>query len=151
MAKICGRYLKKGTFELGGNDAFIVLEEANIEKAVQTAYRSRMRCNAQTGFNAKRFIIQSSIYEQFKQRLIAIIKKKTIIGDPLDPATTLGPMTLMNQLQQLKQQVKVATERDGAKIIYGSLDYQMTKPELKDGNWFAPIVTEGMNTNSESF
>jgi acyl-CoA reductase-like NAD-dependent aldehyde dehydrogenase len=51
-----------------------------------------MNCNAQTGFNAKRFIVQSSVYEEFKERLIAIIKRKTVIGDPLDPNTTLGPM-----------------------------------------------------------
>ena len=46
VARQCGKYMKKGTFELGGNDPFIVLAEANLEKAAQTAYRSRMNCNA---------------------------------------------------------------------------------------------------------
>ena len=46
VAEICGRHLKKGHFELGGNDPFIVLKNANLEKAVQIAYRSRMAANA---------------------------------------------------------------------------------------------------------
>jgi succinate-semialdehyde dehydrogenase/glutarate-semialdehyde dehydrogenase len=47
----------KATFELGGNDAFIVLNDANIDKAVEAAYKSRMLCNGQAAVNAKRFII----------------------------------------------------------------------------------------------
>lgn len=47
--------------------------------------------------------------------------------------------------------MKDATERDGAQIIYGSLDYKMGTAGLEDGNWFAPIVTEGMRTDSPSF
>lgn len=66
--------MKKGTFELGGNDAFLVLSEANIEKAAQTAYKSRLNCNGQTGFNAKRFIIEECVYEEFRDRLLDIIK-----------------------------------------------------------------------------
>lgn len=104
----------KGTFELGGNDPFIVLEEANLEKAAQTAYRSRMNCNAQTGFNAKRFIIEECVYQDFKDRLLDIIHRKTVMGDPLDERTTLGPMANTRQMNELRQQVKVATERDGA-------------------------------------
>lgn len=62
VAQACGQHMKKGTFELGGNDPFIVLEEANLEKAAQIAYKSRMNCNGQTGFAAKRFIIEECVY-----------------------------------------------------------------------------------------
>jgi hypothetical protein len=51
----------------------------------------------------------------------------------------------------LKDQVRIATEQDGAKIIYGSLDYKMETVGLVDGNWFSPIVTEGMSTESKSY
>lgn len=73
------------------------------------------------------------------------------MGDPLDERTTLGPMAQTRQMNELKQQVKVATERDGASIIYGRTDFIMEKRGLEDGNWFGPVVTEGMNTNSKSF
>lgn len=95
--------MKKGTFELGGNDAFIVLQEANLEKAVQAAFKSRMMCNAQTGFSAKRFIIEEPVYEEFRERLIQIIQYKTKIGDPLDPRTTLGPIALKRNMELVKQ------------------------------------------------
>ena len=57
FAEYSGESMTKGTFELGGNDAFIVLDDANIEKAVQCAYKSRMLCTGQAAVAAKRFII----------------------------------------------------------------------------------------------
>lgn len=57
LAESSGESMIKATFELGGNDAFIVLNDANIDKAVEAAYKSRMLCNGQAAVNAKRFII----------------------------------------------------------------------------------------------
>lgn len=84
--------MKKATFELGGNDPFIVYRDANINKAVEAAYKSRMLCNAQAAVNAKRFIIHDEVYDEFRGKLIEYIDKHTVIGDPLDLKTTLGPM-----------------------------------------------------------
>jgi succinate-semialdehyde dehydrogenase/glutarate-semialdehyde dehydrogenase len=103
VAKVCGEHMKKGTFELGGNDAFIVLSEANLEKAALTAYRSRLNCNAQTGFNAKRFIVEQCVYDEFKDRLLDIIKRKTVIGDPMDERVNLGPMAIPRQMEKLRE------------------------------------------------
>ena len=91
--------MKKGTFELGGNDPFIVIRYANIEKAVDCAYRSRMLANGQSCINAKRFIVQDEVFDEFRDRLIEKIKNETIIGDPIDPKTTLGP--LANEKQHI--------------------------------------------------
>jgi succinate-semialdehyde dehydrogenase/glutarate-semialdehyde dehydrogenase len=63
---MCGKYMKKGCFELGGNDPFIVLKEANIGLAVEKAYASRMNANGQACINAKRFIINEERYDEFK-------------------------------------------------------------------------------------
>lgn len=82
----------KSTFELGGNDPFIVLNDANIPKAVEAAYESRMLANGQASVNAKRFIIQDEVYDEFRGRLLDYIEEKTIIGDPFDLKTTLGPI-----------------------------------------------------------
>ena len=98
--------MKKGSFELGGNDPFIVLDDADIDKAVEFAYKSRMGANAQACINAKRFIIQSGVYEEFKHKLLNEIEKKTVIGDPRDSSTTLGPLALQRQMTLLKEQVR---------------------------------------------
>lgn len=92
IAEQCGLALKKTCFELGSNDAFIVLNDANIDDAVETAYDSRMLNSGQAVVNAKRFIIQSKVYDEFREKLLIKIKRDTVIGDPMDPKTTMGPM-----------------------------------------------------------
>ena len=92
VAQLCGKYMKKSFFNLGGNDPFVVLKEANIEKAVNLGFESRMANNGQGCLNAKRFIINEQVYDQFKDCLIEKIKSEVRIGDPMDPETTLGPL-----------------------------------------------------------
>ena len=86
--------MKKGLFELGGSDPFVVLKDANLEKAVDAAYASRMGNSGQACINAKRLIITSPVYDEFRDRLIEKIKKTTVIGDPMDHAVNLGPLAL---------------------------------------------------------
>ena len=93
--------MKKGCFELGGNDPFVVLKDANMERAVNAAYTSRMGNSGQACINAKRFIITAPVYDEFKERLVEKIKKTTVIGDPLDPAVNLGPLALERQKAKL--------------------------------------------------
>jgi succinate-semialdehyde dehydrogenase/glutarate-semialdehyde dehydrogenase len=77
--------MKKGTFELGGNDPFIVLKEADVDLAVEKAYVSRMATNGQACINAKRFIINETRYDEFKEKLLNKIDATSVIGDPMDP------------------------------------------------------------------
>ena len=77
-----------------------------------------------------------------------IVQYKTKMGDPLDPRTTLGPIAVKKNMEEVKQKVRTACERDGGRIIYGSLDYKMEQEELSEGNWMEPIVTEGIEINS---
>jgi len=70
IAEKCGLAMKKTNFELGSNDAFIVLNDANIDDAVEAAYVSRMLNSGQAVVNAKRFIIQSKVYEEFRHKLL---------------------------------------------------------------------------------
>jgi len=92
IAEQCGLAMKKTCFELGSNDAFIVLNDANIDDAVEAAFVSRMLNSGQAVVNAKRFIIQSKVYEEFRAKLLNKIKEKIVIGDPMDPKTTMGPL-----------------------------------------------------------
>lgn len=94
LGMLCGKYMKKAAFELGGNDPFVVLKDADMELAVNMGYASRMANNGQACINAKRFIIEDSKYDEFRERLIAKIIDTTVIGDPMDPTVNLGPIVM---------------------------------------------------------
>jgi succinate-semialdehyde dehydrogenase/glutarate-semialdehyde dehydrogenase len=102
IAETCGKYMKKATFELGGDDPFIVLQDANVKAAAAAAYKSRLLANGQAAINAKRFIIQEEVYDEFKERLIEEIETKTLIGDPYSLKTNLGPMGTARALEKLR-------------------------------------------------
>lgn len=95
MAEIAGRNMKQGCFELGGSDPFIVLDDSSIEYAVNKGYISRMVNNGQACINAKRFIIQERIYDDFVEALKAKISKEAKLGDPLDKKNvSVGPLAI---------------------------------------------------------
>jgi succinate-semialdehyde dehydrogenase/glutarate-semialdehyde dehydrogenase len=89
---LAGKNLKKCVLELGGSDPFIVLEDADLDLAVEMAYASRMACNGQACINAKRFIIHRKVYDDFRSKLVEKIKATTVMGDPLDSKVNLGPV-----------------------------------------------------------
>jgi succinate-semialdehyde dehydrogenase/glutarate-semialdehyde dehydrogenase len=70
VAAIAGAHMKQGCYELGGSDPFIVLDDSDVQFAIDKAYVSRMVNNGQACINAKRFIIHSKIYDQFRDGLI---------------------------------------------------------------------------------
>jgi succinate-semialdehyde dehydrogenase / glutarate-semialdehyde dehydrogenase len=98
---LAARNVKKCMLELGGNDPFLVLKDANIEQAVNTAYTSRLANSGQACINAKRFIVTAPVYDEFKERLIEKIKADTVIGDPMDPSVNLGPLASQGQYDLL--------------------------------------------------
>ena len=146
IAVECAKNVKKVSLELGGNDPFVVLKDADIEKAVDAAYDSRMACNAQACINAKRFIVSTTVYDEFKQRLIEKIKKTTVIGDPMDRKVNLGPLVSKAQKLKLQEQVEQAVHQGGATITYGThTDFKMKDKALENGHYFSPVVLEEMN------
>lgn len=112
VAVEAAKNMKLGCFELGGNDPFIVLKDANLERAVDAAYASRMGNSGQACINAKRFIITSPVYDKFRDMLVEKIKRSTKIGDPMDRSVNLGPLALARQKEKLMEQIKNATTRD---------------------------------------
>ena len=91
IAEIAGKNIKKSVMELGGNDPFIVLEDADIEQAAKDAVRGRCANSGQVCFSPKRFILVGRTYEIFRTKLIENLKK-VVIGDPMDEKTTMGPL-----------------------------------------------------------
>lgn len=110
LAEMAGQSMTKATFELGGNNPFIVLPDADIDAAVQAAYISRMISNGQAAVNGKRFIIHDRVYDEFKDKLINYIIKNTAIGDPMHPKTVQGPMGTNKSRTHLRKKLNMAIE-----------------------------------------
>ncbi len=117
VASIAGDEIKKTVLELGGSDPFIVLAEADIEKAAENAMLGRMQNNVgQSCISAKRFIVETSIADKFTDALVNYFKK-LIIGDPLLSQTNVGPLATEQGLLEIERQVNESVKM-GAKILY---------------------------------
>jgi succinate-semialdehyde dehydrogenase / glutarate-semialdehyde dehydrogenase len=117
VAAQAGEHLKKSVLELGGSDAFIVLEDADLDLTVGQAVKSRFQNAGQSCIAAKRFLVVASIAEDFLARFRAEVEK-LVPGDPLDPDTTLGPMAREDLRDELHEQVSDALEH-GAEAVAG--------------------------------
>jgi succinate-semialdehyde dehydrogenase/glutarate-semialdehyde dehydrogenase len=119
VAAAAGRYLKKSVLELGGSDPFIVLPDAELDKAVPTAVASRCRNAGQACIAAKRFILHRDIYDEFLERLIFAMEDVRV-GDPLRPDTDMGPLASVYQRDRLQNQVDRCVEAGGCILLGGS-------------------------------
>ncbi len=117
LAARAGKNLKRSTMELGGSDAFIVLEDADLDHTVDMAVLGRFGNNGQTCIGAKRFIVVDSVFDKFLSRFIDATRDLKL-GDPLDETVTLGPLSSDAALQLLLRQIKEATDH-GARIALG--------------------------------
>ena len=117
VATEAGKHLKKCVLELGGSNAFIILEDANLEKAVAIAVNARMQNAGQSCIAAKRFLIHENIANDFiSQFTKAVQELKT--GDALDPKTQIGSLARVDLAEELDAQVQKSIQM-GAKLILG--------------------------------
>lgn len=112
-----GWLIKKSVLELGGSDPFIVMSSAELDLAVESAVQSRCINNGQSCIAAKRFIIQTNVYEAFKTRFVASMAVMKV-GDPMLDETEIGPIASRRQLDELEYQVNSAVAA-GAKLLTG--------------------------------
>lgn len=117
VAEIAGKHLKKSLLELGGNNAFIVWEDADLDQAVKTAVTARMLNCGQSCIAAKRFILLDGIYDEFVSKFTeAITQLKS--ADPMDEGAQIGVMARKDLADQLQGQVQKSINL-GAKLILG--------------------------------
>lgn len=115
VAAIAGSQIKKSVLELGGSDALIVLADADLEKAATTAVKSRMQNAGQSCIAAKRFIVDKAIKKQFTELVLHNIQKIKQ-GDPMDSATTMGPMARLDLADTIERQCR-ETVAKGARLL----------------------------------
>ena len=117
VAAKAGSLLKKTVLELGGSDPYIVLADADLARAAETCAASRLINGGQSCIAAKRFIVEAPVVEEFTS-LLASAFSNTVVGDPLDEATTMGPMARVDLRDDLHTQVE-ASVAAGARLVLG--------------------------------
>lgn len=143
VAARAGQNLKKSTMELGGSDAFIVLEDADLDKTVKWAVWAKMNNTGQCCVAGKRFIIVEKLFDKFLERFQAGLGTLKP-GDPMDPATTLGPLSTEGALIQLLGQIKGAVAK-GAKVVMGG--NRIDRP----GSYMEPTILTNIRPGNPAY
>ena len=134
IGKKAGEELKKTVLELGSNDAYLILEDADIETAVKKSVQGRIYNNGETCIAAKRFIAVASVYDQFKEAFVKAMSELKL-GDPNDENSDLGPMARKDLREELHEQVTESVDK-GAEILCGG--------KMKDGDgYYYPATVLG--------
>jgi succinate-semialdehyde dehydrogenase/glutarate-semialdehyde dehydrogenase len=143
VAARAGKILKPSSMELGGSDAFIVLDDADLEKTIPWAVWGRMYNQGQTCCASKRFIVQESIADRFLEKFQAALAQQTP-GDPMDEKTTKGPMSQEAALVDLLKQIDGAVAH-GAKVLMGG------KRIDRPGSFMETTILADVKPNNPAF
>lgn len=134
IAQKAGKVLKKTVLELGSNDAYLVLSDADVEKAAKICVTGRIYNNGETCVAAKRFIVADSVYEDFEKAFVEGMKNVTA-GDPTQKGSDIGPMARKDLRDDLHKQVEESVEK-GARVLCGG--------ELPEGDgYYYPATVLG--------
>ena len=143
VAAEAGQALKKTTMELGGSDAFIVLDDADMNTAVQWGVWGRMNNTGECCVAAKRFILHEKIADTFLKRFKTALEA-LVPGDPMDPKTTLGPLCTKGALELVESQIKMAVN-GGAKVLLGG------KRINRPGYFLEPTILTDITPENPAF
>lgn len=143
VASRAAEKLKKSTLELGGSDAFVVLDDADLKAAVEVGTQARLANAGQVCTAAKRFILHEAIADDF----LAAFRESmasAVLGDPKDAKTTLGPLSSEDALKGLTKQVDEAAAA-GAKVMIGG------KRAERTGFFFEPTILTDIDRNNPAY
>ncbi|KQI68857.1 succinate-semialdehyde dehydrogenase [Loktanella sp. 3ANDIMAR09] len=135
VGSVAAKALKKTVLELGSNDAYLVLEDADIETAVKYSVMGRLYNNGETCVAAKRFVVTDAVYDQFVQAYVAQMEGITM-GDPTDDDSQLGPLSSQEQFDTVKTQVEDSVAK-GARILCGG-----NPPDSKGAYYPATVLAD---------
>jgi len=138
-----GRNVKTSVLELGGSDPFIVMPSADLDVAVENAVNSRTLNNGQSCINAKRFIVHEQIADEFERRMVAKFEAM-VVGDPMDPATDMGPLYAPDGVETIDRQVRDSVAA-GARLLTGGT------PLDGPGAYYPPTVLTDIPKDSPAY
>jgi len=141
VASVAGREIKKSVLELGGSDALIVLADADLDQAAETAVKSRMQNAGQSCIAAKRFIVEASVKEQFTERVLHYIGQIQQ-GDPTADDTTMGPMARPDLADAIERQYHKS-------VAQGAID--LTGGFQRNGCNVKPMVLDNVQPGMVAF
>ena len=143
VASLAGKNLKPTVLELGGNDPFIVLEDADLEKTIEMAIKGRMANTGQSCVASKRLIVVEKVAEPFLAGLKTGMQSMKL-GDPMSPDTDVGPLSSESAAQKLDEQVQ-KTVKAGATVVLGG-----GRPDRK-GAYFNPTILTDVTPEMPSY
>ena len=143
VAAVAGEHVKKCVLELGGSDAFIVLEDADVDAAAEVGARSRLQNAGQSCISAKRFIVVDSVADEFEERLVE--RARAIrVGDPTAEETQMGPLARADLRESIERQLRESVAR-GAQLRTGG-----TRPP-RSGFFLEPAVLTRCDVGMPAF
>jgi succinate-semialdehyde dehydrogenase / glutarate-semialdehyde dehydrogenase len=143
VAAASGHVLKKTVLELGGSDAFMVLEDADLDQATQIAVTTRFQNNGQSCIAAKRFIVAEAVADAFEGRFVEAASRLQV-GNPLNRETRIGPMARGDLRDALDRQVQASIQM-GARVLLGG------KPMEGKGYFYAPTIVTDVTSDMPMF
>jgi succinate-semialdehyde dehydrogenase len=143
VASAAGKALKKSLLELGGADAFVVLADANLDRAVEAGIEARYQNAGQVCLAAKRFILERPIAEEFTRKYVRAATKVKA-GDPFDETTTIGPIARDDLREEVHDQVSRSIA-SGAKLLLGG------KKIEGPGSFYEPTVLADVGPGTAAF
>ena len=143
VAEAAGKHLKKLVLELGGSDAYVILEDADMDVAIEIAVRGRLVNSGQSCVSAKRFIVVKQVRKEFERRYTEKMKNATY-GDPMDEKSRIGPLARTDLRDQLHEQVTISIAK-GAKLLCGGFI-----PE-KTGAYYPPTILSNVRKGMPAY
>lgn len=143
IASMAGSHLKKTVLELGGSDAFIIREDADMEMTVENAVLSRVRNTGQSCTAAKRFIVHKKVAKEFVEKLTDAFRKLKI-GDPIDPSVEVGPIAREDLMHLLNHQVQRSLS-NGAVLVTGGQIID------REGYYYEPTILDKVKKGMPAF
>lgn len=140
IASTASKVLKKSVLELGGNNACIVLDDADLDKYLDTMVNARFQNSGQSCIAAKRFIVTEGIYDEFLEKFKSKVESYTF-DDPLKESTKIGTQAREDLAEDLKQQIEASIKK-GAKVILGN---------KKEKAYFSPTILTDITEDMEVF
>ena len=129
VATVAASHFKRSVLELGGNSAFLVLDDADLDYAVDAAVFSRYVHHGQVCMAANRIIVDRSVAEEFSARFVA--KVRTLkVGDPEDPGTHIGPLINSSQAESVSAAVEQAVAAGARALLHGGVDGNVVAPSV---------------------